>query len=106
MSPDGRDQQSPEGGVAARCAALRAAGLPIYLTPDEVAELFQLPSAHYVTRNADRWPHIRIARQIRFTPEQVEAIAREHLSPVALEVAGVAFPGRITRRTRYKHLED
>ena len=48
---------------------------PFYTTR-EVADLFGLTSDNYLRENIARLPHLTIARQVRFTREHVEAIAR------------------------------
>ena len=68
-----------------------------YYTPQQVAEKFGLPSANYVIENAKHWPHIRIARQLRFTEEHVEAIGRLHEQTPTEPVTNRNTFGRRTR---------
>jgi hypothetical protein len=68
-----------------------------YFTPEDVAQMFGLPSANYVRENARLWPHIRIAKQIRFTPEHVEQIARLHEHTPAEPTTSRNTFGRRTR---------
>ena len=69
----------------------------VYYTPEQVAEMFGLSSANYVRENARLWPHIRIAKQIRFTPEHVEEIALLHLHKPVTPAASRNGFGRRTR---------
>lgn len=71
---------------------------PTYYTPEQVAERFGLPSANYVRENAARWPHIRIAKQIRFSEEHITAIAELHERVPAEPVASRNDFGRRSRR--------
>lgn len=71
---------------------------PTFYTPEQVAEVFGLDSANYVKENARHWPHIRIARQIRFTQEHVEEIARLHLITPEVQAASRNTFGRRDRR--------
>lgn len=98
--PEGTSTE-PGGGMAERCAALRAAGLPILLTPADLAELLGLTSDYYVTRNASQWPHTRVANKIRFTLEQVEGVIAAHAEAGVEEGSVEAMRrGLITRTTR------
>lgn len=49
-----------------------------YYTPEQVAEMFGLASANYLREHVAGFPHLRIARQIRFTQAHVDEIARMH----------------------------
>lgn len=50
------------------------------ITPDQLAERLGVPRRRVIEWNATyRWPHIRIGRRIRWTPEQVEQILRKHV---------------------------
>lgn len=51
---------------------------PTFYTPADVARIFDLGEGgeQYVLNNFRRWPHVWIKRQPRFSPEDVEEIAR------------------------------
>ena len=49
------------------------------LTPADLAEHFKVPERTVMEwQRADHWPHPRIGRKVRWTPEQVEQIERQH----------------------------
>lgn len=65
------------------------------LTVDELAALWQISTSHIYRKceaknPAERWPHARIARQIRFWPEHLDAIR-------ALSEASTQSPVRAPR---------
>lgn len=70
---------------------------PSYYTPEQVADRFGLPSANYVRENAKHWPHIKIAKQLRFTEEHVAAIGRLHEHTPVEAVTNRNTFGRRTR---------
>ena len=70
---------------------------PTYYTLEDVSEMFGLTGTYYLRSNLGSLPHIRIARQVRFTPEHVEEIARIHQqAPTASATTANTF-GRRTR---------
>lgn len=72
--------------------------LPVYYTPEQVAEMFGLKSANYLLENIARFPHIRIARKVRFTAEHVDQIARDHERRATVPTSSAT----LGRRTRTK----
>ena len=55
-------------------------GLPTLHTPDDLAAYLGLESTRHISRSVTKegWPHLVVARQIRFTDEHVKAILALH----------------------------
>lgn len=49
------------------------------ITPAQLAEMFDLTEAKVMElRRKHDWPHVRLGRRFRFTPEQVARIIADH----------------------------
>ena len=49
------------------------------LTPADLAEVFGVSEGVVMEwRRTYKWPHVRVGRHFRWTPEQVEQITRTH----------------------------
>jgi len=68
------------------------------LTPDDLAEEFGVPVSTVMLWNRDNgWPHVRVGRRIRWTPEQLEEILRrQSVTPAKAP----KLPGQTSRSAR------
>lgn len=64
------------------------------ITLAELADLFQIPVEELeVLRRRHRWPHVKMGRKnVRFTPEQVDLIIRQHTVDQSHEADGGVVP--------------
>lgn len=68
------------------------------LSPADLAEALGLTEQRVMDlRRHYRWPHVRLGRTIRFTPEQVEQIIASHSRES--EASPVDLSGRTARST-------
>lgn len=69
------------------------------LTPAEVAKRLRItPKKVMELRRANGWPHVKLGRSIRFTPQQVEQIiGKQSVSP---STSHVALPGQTAASAR------
>lgn len=74
-------------------------GMSTYLTVPEVAQMFQICEQTVRNRvNGGQWPAWRDGRQMRFGPEEIEAIRRKGSQGPA--------PDKAQRRTRNRQLRE
>lgn len=70
------------------------------LTVADMAEMFGVTEAKILEwRRVYSWPHVRIGRQFRWTPEQVEAITRAHAVTPKRDAAKVSAIEGQTKRS-------
>lgn len=71
------------------------------LTLAELAEAFQITEAEADTlRKRHGWPCVKVGRKnVRFTPEQVEVIIRQHTQAPGIKAAPAIMPTTRSRRS-------
>lgn len=70
--------------------------LPTLYTVEDLRGYLDLKSTRHIERNVSSWPHIVVAREVRFTAEHVKAILALHERGTGGPKA-VAFAGQKTR---------